>query len=123
MARWNFKNRKEGSTESKEAEECPEMKNDPRVRSFVRNYEARQLRARLPLSFANREICPQRHRWCRRVPEQRGKRRKGHEPLIRILNKLENEGFQMDVALGKDEFVLPVKKKIILNMLGYGEDL
>ena len=39
MARWNFKNRKEGSTESKEAEECPEMKNDPRVRSFVRNYE------------------------------------------------------------------------------------
>ena len=32
-----------------------------------------QLRTRLPLSFADREICPQRHRRCRRLPEQPGK--------------------------------------------------
>lgn len=115
MARWNFKNRKEGSTESKEAEECPEIKNDPRVRSFVRNYEP-------CINQTDPEVILLTHSKLRYMfnayPSQTG-----YDPLIRILNQLENEGFQMDVALGKDEFVLPVKKKIILNMLGYGEDL
>ena len=34
----------------------------------------------------------------------------GYDPIIRILNQLKENGFHLQVLLGKDEFILPVQK-------------
>ena len=34
----------------------------------------------------------------------------GHDPLITILKKLRENGFYIEMAIGKDDFVLPVVK-------------
>ena len=41
----------------------------------------------------------------------------GYDPLIRILNQLDNSGYSLDILIGKDEFILPVKKKMNLLQL------
>ena len=108
--RWKQKKKK--SAEGKEevsAELQEQQKLDPRVNVFLRHYEYS------PDQTDPMTICmtqQQLRNMFQAYPSD-----SGYDPLIRILNQLDNSGYSLDILIGKDEFILPVKKKMNLLQL------
>lgn len=80
---------------------------DPRVRAFVRDYAP----------IVNQED-PEAVNFTQ--PELRQlfnayMSANGFDPMIKILNQLEDHGFSLQARLYKNEFVLPVKRTIALS--------
>ncbi len=109
-SRW--KQKKQKSAEDKEevsAELQEQQKLDPRVNVFLRHYEYS------PDQTDPMTICmtqQQLRNMFQAYPSD-----SGYDPLIRILNQLDNSGYSLDILIGKDEFILPVKKKMNLLQL------
>ena len=106
--RW--KQKKQTETEEEVSVELQEQqKLDPRVNVFLRHYEYS------PDQTDPMTICmtqQQLRNMFQAYPSD-----SGYDPLIRILNQLDNSGYSLDILIGKDEFILPVKKKMNLFKL------
>lgn len=85
-----------------ESEELQEQRNDPRVQVFIENYRY------CPDQNEEGVICMPQSQI--RNMFQAYTAPNGYDPIIRILNQLKENGFHLQVLLGKDEFILPVQK-------------
>ena len=103
----NFQNWSSKKKKAREPEELEEPAYDPRVEVFVENY------CYCPDQYEEGAICLSQSQI--RAMFQAYTAPNGYDPIIRILNHLKENGFHLQVSIGKDEFVLPVRKKCFIE--------
>lgn len=89
------------------SETDPKPTEDPRVRAFVRDY-APIVNQEDPdaINFTQPEL---RQLFSAYISAN------GFDPMIKILNQLEGHGFTLQTRFYKNEFVMPVKRLMVLS--------